>query len=459
MARFYVLIAGVISLALSPSAVYAETTAPTFAKDIAQILNNRCVACHRPGEVAPMSLTSFDEVRPWARAIKAKVVSREMPPWHAEGEPGRWRNDRRLSQAEIDKIVAWVDAGAPRGNDADLPPAPQFAEGWNHPNRTPPDVIIEAPEMHVQAEGETPWLFAYVKVPFQTETWVSAGQVVPGNRPVVHHVAVTPATLPADVVLDAEGRVLNGRPSQSGGLGPNNRGFTVQWEPGGEEAVTYGPGVAGRIAGTHIQFNLHYQPRGKPTTDRSRLGLWLYKGTVTHEITRGDLGDEVYLAEGKELLGQYTAMVTQDVRASGSVSTVPNIPPFAENWRLTALRPVREETTLHYYFPHMHVRGRSMKSTIIYPDGREEVLINVPKYDFNWQTVYELAKPIKVPAGSVIRVDAAWDNSLKNKYNPAPEKEVFWGEQSWDEMFSPPAQGVIALKTPVTIPSTRQKQP
>ena len=167
-----------------------------------------------------MSLRTYDEVRPWARAIKSKVVSRQMPPWHAEADHRKWRNDRRLSQAEIDKLVAWVDAGAPRGNDRDMPPLPQFAQGWNHPSGRPPDVIIEAPEMKVPAEGESPWQFAYVKSPLQGDVWVAAAQVVPGNRPVVHHVMVTSVTLPPGVVLDADGRVLGGRAGgRAGGAG------------------------------------------------------------------------------------------------------------------------------------------------------------------------------------------------------------------------------------------------
>jgi hypothetical protein len=175
---------------------FAQTSTPSFGKDIAPILYSRCVMCHRPGEVAPMSLMSYDEVRPWVRAIKNKVVARQMPPWYAEGEPGRWRNDRRLDQAEIDKITGWVDAGAPRGDDTAMPAPPQLAQGWNHPSGKPPDLIIEAPELKVPAEGESPWQNVYVKLPFPGDVWVAAAQVVPGNRGVVHHVLVTSATLP-----------------------------------------------------------------------------------------------------------------------------------------------------------------------------------------------------------------------------------------------------------------------
>ena len=471
MMRLHVPIGLIIAAALLPTGGSAQTSRPSFGKDIAPIVYAKCVTCHRPGEVAPMSLRTYDEVRPWARAIKSKIISRQMPPWYAEGDHRTWRNDRRLSQAEIDTIVAWVDAGAPRGNDSDVPPLPQFAQGWNHPSGRPPDVIIEAPEMKVPAEGESPWQFAYVKLPFQGDVWVAAAQVVPGNRPVVHHVMVTSVTLSPDTELDAEGRVLPGRSPRGANVTPviggstppraDNGGFNGGWEPGVDAAVVFPQGVAERISGTHFLFNLHYQPSGKATTDKTRVGLWLQKGPVTHEIGGvagggGGFGGTVFLVDGKELTGQFTAMVTQDVLPQGTV-TVPNIPALADQYRLTSIQPIRQETTLYTFQPHMHLRGKSMKYTAVFPDGREEVLLDVPKYDFNWQIIYELAEPITLPAGSVIRVDAVWDNSPKNRYNPKPEQEVRWGEQSWDEMFSPILRSAIQLKTPI-VPVALQSQ-
>jgi len=489
MVRPHVPVGWIIAVALFQATVVAQTAAPTFAKDIAPLVNAKCAMCHRPGEVAPMSLRTYDEVRPWARAIKAKVVSRQMPPWYAEGEPGKYRNDRRLIQAEIDMIVAWADAGAPRGNDRDLPPPPQFAQGWNHPSGRPPDLIIEAPELKVPADGENPWMTAYVKLPVQGDLWVEAAQVVPGNRSVVHHVMVTPATLPPDASLDAEGRVQTppgasvggrgrganaGSPAVTGGTPggvtpgggapavrrPNNGGFNAGWEPGIDAPTIYPPGAAERISGTHLNFNLHYQANGRATTDKTRLGLWLHKSPVTHELTGPTLGmgSETFIVEGKELQGRYTAQVTQDIPPPG-MQTVPNIPAFAESYRLTAILPVRQDTTVYNVQPHMHLRGQSMKYTVVFPDGREDVLAHVPRYDFNWQIVYELAKPLAVPAGSTIRVEATWNNSTRNKYNPKPDQEVLWGEQSWDEMLSPIIRGAVQLNTPVIpMPPTQQSR-
>lgn len=411
-----------------------------------------------------MSLMSYNEVRPWARAIKAKIVNRQMPPWYAEGEPGKWRNDRRLSQAEIDKIVAWVDAGAPRGKDSDIPAPPKFAQGWNHPSGRPPDVIIEAPEMKVPAEGESPWQFVYAKLPFQ-EAWVEAAQVVPGNRGVVHHVLVLSATLPPNAELDAEGRMkLGASPEPSGAAPPSARatqaagnaippglgGFSAGWEPGIDSAVTYGPGVAQHITGTHLLFNLHYQANGHESTDKTRIGLWLQKGPVTRTSPGAGvgLGQETFIVNGTELTGRYTAQVTTDILPPG-MKTVPNIPAGSDNYRLTALLPFRQEMVLYSIQPHMHLRGKSMKYTAVYPDGREEELLNVPNYDFNWQIVYEYAKPVTLPAGTMVRVEARWDNSANNKYNPRPDQEIYWGEQSWDEMFSPILNAVMQLKEPI----------
>jgi hypothetical protein len=471
MMRSCVAVGWILAVALVPATVAAQTSRPSFGKDIAPILYERCAMCHRAGEVAPMSLMSYDEVRPWARAIKSKVVARQMPPWYAEGEAARWQNDRRLSQAEIDKIVAWVDAGAPRGNDA-VPAPPQFAQGWNHPSGKPPDLIIEAPVMEIKAEGENPWQYAYAKLPFTADdVWIGAMQIVPGNRKMVHHVLVTSATLAPDTVLDSLGRVQvpPGASVAPGGRGASNAprapqagaagaattpriggGLTVTWEPGVDTAVVLPPGVAERLSGTHLSFNVHYQSNGQATTDKTRVGLWLQKGPITHVIGGGGggFGGDAFIVNDQELLGRYSAQITQDVLPAGT-KTVPNIRAGEENYRLTNLLPIRQEVSVYTIQPHMHLRGKSMKYTAVYPDGREEVLLNVPHYDFNWQIIYAFAKPVTLPAGTTVRVEAVWDNSVKNKYNPRPDQEVFWGEQSWDEMLSPILRTAVKLPTPV----------
>ena len=465
MTRFHVQVGWMLAVVLFPAAAVAQTTTPSFTKDIAPIMYSRCATCHRPGEVAPMSLMSYTEVRPWVRAIKAKVVSRQMPPWHAEGEAGKWHNDRRLTQAEIDTIAAWVDAGAPRGDDSSLPPPPQFAAGWNHPSGRPPDLIIEAPELKVPADGETPWQNVYVKLPFQGDVWVEGAQVLPGQRGVVHHIVVTSTTLPADATIDDEGRLTlpsgdgarRQRTGQSGNIPGGFGSFSAAWEPGVDVANSFGPEIGERITGTHLVFNIHYQANGRETTDKSRVGLWLQKNPVKYSATGPGVGvgSETFIFNGRELAGRYSAQVTQDILPPGT-QTVPNIPAYDGNFRLTQIFPIRQDMELFSIQPHMHVRGRSIRYTAVFPDGREEELLNVPHYDFNWQIVYQYAKRVTLPAGTTIRVDATWDNSTKNRYNPSPEKEVLWGEQSWDEMLSPTLRGVVRLESPVTptLPST-----
>jgi hypothetical protein len=324
--------------------------------------------------------------------------------------------------------------------------------------------------MKVPAEGESPWQYAFVKLPFQGDVWVAASQVVPGNRAAVHHVLVTAMKLPPNAQIDAEGRMKlqqgssvdpAGRvstasaaapPAGGAGGGGGLGGFSGAWEPGVDTAVTYGPGVAEHLVGTHLMFNLHYQANGKATTDRTRIGLWLAKGPITHSSQGpggGDFGNETFIVNGKELTGRFSAQVTQDILPPG-IKTVPNIPAGEANYRLINLLPIRQETVVYSIQPHMHLRGKSMKYTAIYPDGREEELLNVPHYDFNWQIVYEFAQPVTLPAGTAVRVEAVWDNSTGNRYNPRPDQEVFWGEQSWDEMLSPIIRGVVKLKSPIT---------
>ena len=399
MTRTHVPVGWIIAAALFPATVFAQTSKPTFGKDIAPIVYAKCAMCHRPGEVAPMSLMSYDEVRPWARAIKNKVVARQMPPWYAEGEHGKWRNDRRLSQAEIDKIVAWVDAGAPRGNDSELPAPPQLAQGWNGPSGTPPDLIIEAPEMKVPAEGESPWQYAYVKLPFQGDVWVAASQVVPGNRAAVHHVLVTAVTLPPNAQVDAEGRM---KLQQGASVDPAGRVSTARAAPhrraarwsaaaaleGSPVAGSPGlmqPSLTGRawrsISSARISCSTcttrrtDRRPRTRPASASGSQRV-----PITHASQGpggGGFGNETFIVNGKELTGRFSAQVTQDILPPG-LKTVPNIPAGADNYRLTNLLPIRQETVLYSIQPHMHLRGKSMKYTAVYPDGREEELLNVP---------------------------------------------------------------------------------
>lgn len=433
-------------LLAAAAATSAQTTAqaavakpaPTFAKDVAAILFEHCATCHRPGEVAPMSLLSFEQARPWAKAIKAKVIAREMPPWFADPAAGmKLRNERRLSQREIDTLAAWVDAGAPRGDPADLPAPPIFPAGWQ--NGTP-DYVIEMPvEFELPAEGEIEIQEFFVPVPFSEDQFVEVVEFRPGTPGVVHHGGAYVVDLPAGA------RLVNGR-----ALGPDGRrlrrdairgrGESVFETQGASKLVSFHPGrglerhrpgVAKRIAaGKFIHFDMHYQPSGKPERDRTRIGLWFAKDRVTHEVLTRTVSEH-FIVEGREAPLD-VIVVNGEARYT---ELIPLIPPYVNNWKVAALMPFRRAATLYALSPHMHLRGKDAKYVIAFADGRVETVLTVPRYDFNWQLHYELEAPLKIPAGSVMLGIAHFDNSLNNRYNPAPEKHVFWSDQSWDEML------------------------
>ena len=429
----------VMVLLVAP-ATAGEADTPTFAKDVAPILYENCVSCHRPGEVAPMSLLTYQSTRPWARSIKSKVVAREMPPWHADPSASLpFKNDRRLSQDQVDTIVAWVDGGSPQGNVADLPAAPTFEDGWGHPTGRDPDVIIPLPVAYeVPADGVAPYVNFAAKLPFEEDVFAEATESRPGNRAVVHHLLTTPREF--DEPPDPGPNLTADRPPNRSpaDLRPTNLstralGFLSFYTPG-NGFEQYPAGYGKRILGgpeAYITFSLHYQPTGKPETDRSSLGIWLaQQEAVEFEMIRDGIQQGTVLAEDTELLGP-------DYLAGGIHSLAPNIPANAGNYKMVSVEPFEEATTIYKFHPHAHLRGKDFTYTLVYPDGREQTILSVPRFDFNWQTNYELETPLRVPAGTKLVATAHFDNSTANRYNPAPEREVVWDEQSWDEMFWP----------------------
>jgi len=432
-------------LASTPSSVFAAS--PTFTRVVAPILYNSCITCHRPGEVAPMSLISYEDVRPWAKSIRLKVSSREMPPWGADPQFGKFKDDRSLTADQIDTIVKWVEAGAPKGRDADLPEVPKFATGWSHGE---PDVVIEMPiDFAVPAEGEVPVIDFFARSPFTEDVYVKALEVRPGASSVVHHAGLyvidrlpDGARLVNGQIVDASGKPMgrNQVARANGASATQEIQKLLSYVPGrGYEEYQ---GDAGQLikAGSYIDFYMHYQPSGTAQKDRTKLGLYLAKKgqDVGHQIYHsfGVAGPTSYIVEGKEYTPRWRPDQTRD---EGGVN-LPNIPPYAENWKVVSVHSIKEPITLYGLTPHLHLRGKSMKYTLTWPDGREEVLLDVPRYDFNWQVYYELESPKQIPAGSKVTVVTLFDNTAKNKYNPAPEKEVFWSEQSWDEMYAPQAR-------------------
>ena len=382
------------------AAAEAAEGVPTFTKDVAPILYENCVACHRPDHLAPMSLITYEDARPWARAVKAKVLAREMPPWGADSSVRAYRNDASLAQTEIDTIAAWVDGGAVKGNDSDLPDVPQFAEGWSIGE---PDLIFTMLEpFRVPADGTVPYSYVTVPTNLPEDTWISAYEFRPGDRRVLHHVIPIvleddgkPAT--AEVKARRDRSRTPARGARVGGYVPNRLGTVFE------------DGVAVKLpAGADIEAQMHYTTIGEEVYDQSSWGVVLAKGP----------GASVRRAGGGQMVNFMFA-----------------IEPGNPHYKVTANRPIKEDTYLSSMMPHMHVRGKSAKYTVRHEDGSEVVALWVPNFDFNWQLRYELEEPIFMPKGSTLEAEFHYDNSPNNRFNPDPTQTVRWGDQTWEEMM------------------------
>lgn len=365
----------------------APATGPvTFHRDIEPILQKRCQECHRPGEAPPFALLTYEDASRVAKRIREAVTERRMPPWFAAPEHGRWSNDRRLSTTEISAIERWVDSGAPKGDAADAPAPRVFAAGWKIGK---PDAVFEiSSPIRVPAEGTVPYKHATVQTSFPEDRWVQAMQVRPGERGVVHHIIVF-ARAP-------------GQKEKDGGL----KGYFAAMAPG-EETLVYPEGHAKKLpAGSTLVFQIHYTPNGKATSDRSSIGMIFATAPVKHEV-----------------------------KTRGIFNTSFAIPPGADNHKAWATHRFTAETRILSFFPHMHLRGKSFQFTAQPRDGEETILLDVPKYDFNWQLGYKPAEPLVMAAGTRIRAIAHFDNSAGNKANPDPTATVRYGEQTWQEML------------------------
>ena len=433
----------------------ADDAIPTYAKDVAPILFENCAQCHRPGNIAPMSLLSFEDTRPWARSIKDVVISRVMPPWPVDPNNSlKFRNERYLTQDQIDLISAWVDAGAPGGNEADMPPVPDFPEGWTYTERGEPDYVFELPvEYEVAAEGEEDYIDFYSDIPWEGDKFAEVLELRPSNSAVVHHSGAYTVDLPAGkrvvdgVLVDDESAPVGRDEAHSSSV--SQAVFNEVNLPGSSKLLSYvpgrgverhRPGTGKRLNGDKwIRWTMHYNPIGIPQKERSKLGLWFNTAPVTHEVlTRqagnafptDPFGNDIYIVEGVEI------EPTRDPE-TGRVrrAPIPNIPPYRDNWKITGITPINEPITLYGLSPHMHLRGKSLRWVVTYPDGAEVTLLDVPEFDFNWQIHFELEEPLYLPAGSKITGIGVYDNSLNNRWNPGPHLEVYWGQQSWDEMY------------------------
>ncbi|MBI1766011.1 MAG: cytochrome c [Acidobacteria bacterium] len=438
------LFAGLGWIAQSAASTKPPVTPVTFNKDIAPILFKSCTECHRPGEAAPFSLMSYKDARPWAKSIREQVVSRQMPPWHADPHVGAWANDRRLSQTEIEKIAAWADSGAPEGKAKDLPPAPQFVEGWRIGK---PDLVLTMPnEFTLDASGPDEYQNFEIPLNFTEDRYVLKAEARPGNRKIVHHIIayiVPPppksdrpkpspeelAKLRAEAEKEAifyqEGflqRVKTDAPIYDDGCVTKSGGIGFKRDGSGQEAVLtalagFAPGSSGDLFETGIGIKV-------PAGSKIRLEVHYSKVAGAVEKDRSSVG----VIFAKELPKQLA--VTR-----GIGNTYFQIPPGAAHHRVTGCWTAQEDIHLHSLTPHMHYRGAAMEYKVFYPDGRTEVLLNVPNYSFAWQTTYVPQRPLAIPKGTKFLVTGDFDNSAKNRFNPDPTKAVRFGQPTYDEMM------------------------
>jgi hypothetical protein len=381
----------------------------TFHKDVEPILANSCQECHRPGEIAPMPLLTYEQARPWAKAIKTAVLQNKMPPWPADPHYGKFSNDRSLTKAQIDILAAWADSGAPEGNKADAPQPRKWVDGWNIPK---PDAIIQMPQaFDMPATGEVEYQYIVVPTGFTEDKWIQSVEIRPSDRTVVHHAVIflrepgskwledaKPGVPFIPTVANAGQRFLNTQ-------GQGNDVLTI-YTPG-MVPDTWKNGQAKQIkAGSDLVFQMHYTASGKPGRDQTRVGLVFAKEPPKERIiTLGAINNRFVIPAGDA-----------DYKAEATV-------------------PIMNDMAMLSVFPHMHLRGKAFQYDIIYPTGETQTILKVDHWSLNWQLSYKLEKPIQLQPGTKVKATAWWDNSANNPANPDPSKEVKWGEQSWEEML------------------------
>jgi len=414
-----------VVVVLRPTSVAARGAEPTFAEDVAPILYKNCTSCHRTGGLAPFSLVDYDSAAPYLAEMRDAVSSGQMPPWHAEGPRGVFRNDRRLSDAEKQTILRWLETGASPGDPKKLPPRPQYPTKWAM--GTPDAIVSMQEDFVVPASGTIEYQYFEVPTNIAEEKWVQAIEIMPGAREVVHHVLVyakvppapgavaptpapPPAGTPAPQPLFTRNRAhavppdpprvdsLHPRPRQTGPL----IGSTAP----GTNVVEFPAGTALRLrAGAVITFQMHYTTHGQAHKDRTAVGFRFAK-----------------------------EMPNEEIFAASFVNGAFTIPAGAKDVAVPAELGVNQPVRLWGLLPHTHLRGVRWQYKLEKPDGTSEIFLDVPRYDFNWQTYYLFANPLEIPAGGKITSMAWYDNSATNKHNPNAAVDVKWGDQTWEEM-------------------------
>ena len=389
----------------------------TFYRDVLPILQKNCQTCHRPGEAAPMSFLTYESTRPWAKAIKAAVLTKKMPPWTADPRYGNFLNEHALTPEDMQRLVAWVDDGAVGGDPKSAPAPINWPSGW----AIPPDIVVSLPEpVQVPAKGTVELTDILVPTGFTKDTWVTSIEIRPGNRSVVHHVVLS--VVPHDD--DAEYgvvRVHRQKRDESGQavkrISHNDRlrvlvGIDAVYVPG-SRPMDYRLHNAAKLIrkGSDLLVQIHYTPNGEATTDQTKIGFTVAKEDPAHRfITVGPtaLRDKVHF----------------------------RIPAGDPDWPTRTEIVFTADAELVWFLPHMHLRGKDMTYRLVYPNGESQTILSV-KYDFNWQMSYDVDKPIAVSKGTKLEVTAHFDNSANNPFNPDPNVDVWWGDQTWEEMMVP----------------------
>lgn len=391
-----------------------ELAAPTFSKDVAPILYKHCVSCHRPGEIGRMSLLTYEHARPYAKAIANAVNNRTMPPWHADAPAGTFHNERVLSDRERETLTAWSAAGAPNGDPRDLPAQPTFTDGWTLGK---PDIVLEMQEdYHIPATGTVQYEWMYIPTNFTEPKWVTSLEIRPGNRRVVHHVLIYHRAKPdgkTPPIARANQRDQSNPPPDEPGVSTHPR-RNLAGMPA-RLLATYAPGTNPQVApagtafrlepGGILELQMHYTATGQPTTDRTKVGITFSTDPSPREI-----------------------------RAQHFMNMTLKLPAHAADVAVTTDLEFVQDATVWGLFPHTHLRGKRWSYTLQLPNGEKQSILSVPRYDFNWQTYYMFTEPLRIPKGAKIISTAWYDNSAANKNNPNPNVDVFWGDQTWQEM-------------------------
>jgi hypothetical protein len=410
------LVPGILSLLTAGLSTAGASSLPvTFNRDVLPILQSNCQSCHRPGEVAPMSFLTYESTRPWAKAIKVAVLTRKMPPWPADPRFGQFLHDRTLNPEDMATLTSWVDSGAPEGDAKDKPPEKRWPTGWN----IPPDAVVSLPEpISIPAKGTVELTEIRVPTGFTKDTWINSIEIQPGNRSVVHHVVVCIVPHSDDAENGVARAPKQRRDAEGIAIKKIQRDDRLR-SPTGVDAI-YVPGAplvdyrlhhAAKLipAGSDLLIQLHYTPNGVATTDQTRIGFTFAKDEPARRfitVNPTALRDRAHF----------------------------RIPAGDPNWETRTELVFNEDAEIVWFMPHMHLRGKDMTYRLVYPNGESRTLLSV-KFSFQWQMSYDVAEPIVVPKGTKLEVVAHFDNSANNRFNPDPNADVWWGDQTWEEMM------------------------